>query len=228
MYPLLLAFLLAISPLLGGQTASKLSATLVVEDIRITSDSLVSSEHLQQLRQEIAKQQFGDNAKYEIASSARYELQKEGYFKCNVTTSDLEVVNETPGHSVVTVTLRIDEGQQYRLQQIRFVHNSVFASPQLRQAFAIKDQEVFDAEKIRLGLDELRKLYASEGYINFVPVPNTYPNDQAGTVALSVDIDEGKRFKIESLTFKGKWPEDDAERLAGISDFTLVALIFLN
>ena len=32
--------------------------------------------------------------------------------------------------------------------------------------------------EIRLGLEELRKLYASEGYINVVPVPNTYPNDE--------------------------------------------------
>ena len=34
------------------------------------------------------------------------------------------------------------------------------------------------------------------GYMNFVPVPNTYPNDQAGTVALMVEIDEGEQLKI--------------------------------
>jgi outer membrane protein assembly factor BamA len=119
----------------------------------------------------------------EIASRARYELQEEGYFKANVTTSDLQVLNEKPGQSVVAVTLRIDEGQQYRLQQIKFIHNKVFASSHLRQAFAIKDQDVFDAGKIRLGLDDLRKLYASEGYINFVPVPNTYRTIRSNTGA---------------------------------------------
>lgn len=97
MHLLLLAFLFASSSSLVGQAASQLSAKLVVEDIGITNDSLVSSEHLQQLRQEITNHQLGDNAKYEIVSRAIYELQKEGYFKANVTTSDLEVLNETPG-----------------------------------------------------------------------------------------------------------------------------------
>ena len=128
------------------------------------------------------------------------------------------MLNETPGQRTVAVTLRINEGQQYRLEQINFVHNRVFASSQLRQAFAIKDLELFDTEKIRLGIDELRRLYASEGYINFVPVPNTKANDQAGTVALVMDIDEGKRFRIESLILRGtkEWPESDAEKLTSI------------
>ncbi len=184
MYLLLLAFVFSISSLLVGQTDARFTAKLVVENVEITNDSLVSSEHLEQLQQEITKQEYRENAQDEIAEGARYELQKQGYFKADVTMSDLQVLSETPGQRTVAVTLRINEGRRYRLQRINFVHNRVFASSRLRQAFAIKDQDVFDTEKIRLGLEELRKLYASVGYINFVPVPNTEPNEQAGTVAL--------------------------------------------
>lgn len=133
MYLLLLAFLLAISTLLVGQTGPQLTANVVVDSVGITNDSLVSSEHLQQLRQEITKQQFGETA--EIAQRARYELQKEGYFKADVTTSDSLVLSETPGQRIIAVTLRITEGQQYRLAGINFAHNSVFTSSQLRLAF---------------------------------------------------------------------------------------------
>ena len=86
----------------------------------------------------------------------------------------------------------------------------------LRQAFAIEHDDVFDTEKIQRGLDELRKLYASQGYINFVPVPNTYPNDQTGTVTLRVDIDEGKRFRIGNLLLSNgiqPWPDNATEKL---------------
>ena len=218
MYRLLLAFLFSTSGLLIGQSGPAFTNNLVVENISITNDSLVSSEHLQQLRREITKQQYGENAEDEVAERARYELQKEGYFKADVTTSDVQVLNEAPGQRTVAVTLRISEGQQYRLKQIDFVHNRVFASSQLRQAFAIEDQDVFDTDKIRLGLDELRKLYASEGYLNFMPVPNTKANDQSGTIDLVMDIDEGKRFRIESLILSGiqQWPESDAKKLTGI------------
>lgn len=213
----LLAFVLAGSTLLIGQSAPQSSAkVVVVEDISVTNDSVVSSEHLQQLRQEITKQQYGQNAGYEIASLARYELQADGYFKAYVETLEARVLTETSGQSTVAVTLRISEGRQYRLEKITFANNKTFPSSILRQAFAIKDQDVFDTGKIRRGLEELRKLYASEGYINFVPVPNTYPNEEAGTVALRVDIDEGKQFKIGSLMVGGNWPDGDQEKLAGI------------
>ena len=79
MYLPLLVFLLAISSLLVGQTSSQLTANVAVESVRITNDSIVSSELLQQLREEITKRQYGEEA--EIAERARYEMQKEGYFK---------------------------------------------------------------------------------------------------------------------------------------------------
>ena len=218
MYLLLLAFVFSISTLLVGQTAPQFTAKLVVENIGITNDSLVSSKDLQRLQQEIAKQQYDQSGQDEIAARVRYELQKEGYFKAEVTTSDLQVLNETPAQRTVVVTLRINEGLQYRLEQINFTGNKAFASSQLRQVFAIKDQDVFDTEKIRLGIDELRRLYASEGYINCTPVPNTKANDQARTVALVMDIDEGRQFRIEGLILSGtkEWPQSDMEKLGGI------------
>lgn len=216
MYLLLLVFVFSISSLLVGQTDPHVTANLVVKSVEITNDSLVSSEHLHRLQQEITKHAYRESAQDKIAARARYELLKQGYFKADVSVSDLHVLSETPDQRTVAVTLRISEGQQYRLAQIDFSYNTAFASAQLRKAFPINDHDVFDTEKIRLGLEELRKLYASKGYINFTPVPNTYSNDQAGTVALRVDIDEGKQFKIGSLMVWGNWPEGDQEKLASI------------
>lgn len=213
---LLLILLFANSTLLVGQTDSRDTAKVVVEEIVISNDSILSSEHLQQLRQEITQHNYGNNAEDEIASRAVNELQIDGYFKAQVATLDLRVLSEMPDQRTVSATLRVDEGLQYRLQQIDFVHNKVFTSPQLRQAFAVKDHDVFDTEKIRLGLEALRKLYASEGYINSIPVPHVATNDQAATATLSLDIDEGKQFTIESLLLQGNWSEPDEAKLHGI------------
>jgi Surface antigen variable number repeat len=214
---LLLAFLLSISTLLIGQAAPQ-SVKLSVASVGITSDSLVSSEHLQQIQQEIANREYPATAEDEIAQVARYELLKDGYFKAEVSISDVTVLSETPGQRTVTVTLQINEGQQYRLARITFKHNTVFPSSQLRQAFSVKDGDLFDAEKIRLGIGELRRLYASQGYINFTPVPLTTANDQAATVALVMDIDEGKPFKVEGLILSGNkpWSEKETQELRAI------------
>ncbi len=212
--PLILLF--ANPALLVGKTDFHDSTKVVVEEIVVSNDSIVSSEHLQQLRQEITKHRYGDNAEDEIASRAVNELQTEGYFKAHVTTLDLRPLSETPDQRTVSATLRVEEGPQYRLHRIDFINNKVITSSQLRQAFTIKDGAVFNTDEIRLGLEALRKVYASDGYINAVLVPNVATNDQTETVTLSLDIDEGKQFKIESLLLQGNWSEADEARLQGI------------
>ena len=218
MYLLLVTLLFSLSTLLAGQIAPQPTINVTVASVAIANDSLVSSENVQQIQQEITKDEYGTKAEDEIAGRVRSLLQKDGYFKAEVSTSDLQVLGETPGQRTVAVTLRIDEGRQYRLGRIAFINNAVFPSSQLRQRFAIKDGDIFDVEKIRLGINELRYLYATEGYINFTPVPDTKANDQSGTIGLVVNIDEGKQFKIEGLILRGReeWPEKEAEQLQAI------------
>lgn len=58
-------------------------------------------------------------------------------------------------------------------------------------------------EKIRQGLDQMPKLYANHGYINFTPVPGTTADGQSGTVSLAIDIDEGMQFRSGRLILPG-------------------------
>lgn len=74
----------------------------------------------------------------------------------------------------------------------------------MRAAFKISQGEIFDTEKIRAGLDNLRNLYESEGYINFTPVPNATVNKDASTIALSIDVDEGAQFRLGHLMLDGQ------------------------
>jgi outer membrane protein insertion porin family len=104
--------------------------------------------------------------------------------------------------STVAVLLEISEGQQYRLREIAFSGNKVSAQ-ELRQQFAIGNGEIFDVEKIRLGLEQLRRLYAARGYINFSPVPNTEADDANRVITLRIDFDEGKQFHYGKLTMLG-------------------------
>lgn len=97
----------------------------------------------------------------------------------------------------------MDEGEQYRLKEISFKDERAFSEEELRRQFQIVDGDIFDVEKIRQGLDKMRKLYANCGYINFSPVPDTAAGDQAATVSLTIDIDEGMQFRIGSLILDG-------------------------
>ena len=162
--------------------------------------SSVSSDHLRAITEEVAKHTYpGNQPGEEIAERARYTLQQDGYFKAEVRLAG-ELVS--PMQSTVAVTLEISEGKQYRLKEIAFGGNKVISAQELRQQLAIGNGEIFDVEKIRRGLEQLRRLYAARGYVNFAPVPNTEADDENWVVTLRIDLDEGQQFHYGKLTVR--------------------------
>ena len=192
--------LLLCSGLCLGQSPTGQMGTVGVNDVEVTTDSQVSSEHLQAVMREIESHSYPPSQTEEIVERARYTLQRDGYFKADVSLADMRSVN--PAERMV-VTLAIHEGQQFRLKKITFTGNKQIPESQLRQQFEIAHGETFDTEKIRKGLDQVRRMYFSRGYINFRPVVNTKAEEDSGTVTLQIDCDEGKQFHFASWRFTG-------------------------
>src|SRR5271166_2015494 len=150
----------------------------------------------------------------EDAERVRYFYQTKGYFKALVSDPQTQIhdtsgvrwyfpFKSTPGKAV-DIKLPVEEGARYRLKEIDFTGNkAVTDTSRLRPLFKIKDGDVFDADAIRKGLDNLRKAYAALGYINFTPVPNTEPDDEKRLITLRIDLDEGKQFFVRRIEFQG-------------------------
>ena len=137
--------------------------------------------------------------------------------QAEVTAAD--VLNETAVLRTVAVTLRIREGEQYRLKKITFEKNMLFPEAQLEQAFPIKDGEIASEDKIREGERTLRDLYATKGYMQPTPDFSTILNDGAHTLSPHVAMQEGPQFTVNGLTLEGKqeWPEDQAAKLQALA-----------
>jgi outer membrane protein assembly factor BamA len=197
----LLGFLL--SPiLLLAQSPINHIAEVTVASLDVTGGSVVSSEHLSQITQEFESHSLNPNQLQEMAERARYGLQRGGYFKADVSLNDVHPIDLIGG--TIAVTLAIEEGQQYHLQQIGFSGNKALPESQLRKQFEIADGDVFDVEHIRKGLEQLRRLYAMRGYINFTPVPITETDENRAVVTLKIDCDEGKQFRFGRLAVAGR------------------------
>ena len=125
----LLGYLL--SPvLLLAQSAINHIGEVTVASLDVTSGSAVSSEHLSQITQEIEGRSYNPNQPEEIVERARYTLQREGYFKADVSLNDVRF--SSPIGGTIAVTLAIKEGQQYQLKQITFSDNKELSASQLR------------------------------------------------------------------------------------------------
>ena len=141
------------------------------------------------------------NLEEEIGERTRIALQNEGYFKAEVESKAVKV-GENPGQYHIEVLIRSPYGQ-YKLGDLRFTGAVYFPTQQLRDLFPIQQGEVFSGDKINHGLDALRRLYNSQGFVNSTPVPNVEFYDNAGVANLTVSVDEGKQFRVRSLDVLG-------------------------
>jgi outer membrane protein assembly factor BamA len=134
---------------------------------------------------------------------ARAGWQDLGYFRAAVS-GESKVLTSSAVSQSIALHVRVNEGERYALKEITFKNNKAIQDVELlRGLFPIKDGDIFSRTKIGVGLENLRKAYGELGYINFTSVPDTEFDDGNKLVALQVDFDEGKQFRIGSIRILG-------------------------
>lgn len=131
--------------------------------------------------------------KEELRDRIRDQFQRLGYFKAEVRDDiSYRELSATGDLKKVSLRVVVDPGKQYRLDHLSFSGGTVFSADELRAMVPMKDGDIFDTEKMRVGLKNLRDKYEARGYVNFVPVPNTEIDDAKQKIAVTFDLDEGK------------------------------------
>ena len=150
----------------------------------------------------------------EDAERIRFAYQDKGYFKALVEDPKTKI-RDTSGirwyfpfkathGKVADITIPVEEGNRYTIKEITFSGNKAVTNlAALRRVFKIKDGDLFNRTAIGKGLEEMRKVYGSIGYINFTSVPNTSIDDEKKQISINIDIDEGKQFYVRRIEFQG-------------------------
>jgi outer membrane protein insertion porin family len=147
----------------------------------------------------------------------RQSYQDKGYFTVKVLDQTVTMVDRGgagwkfpliyPNNrgKYADIKLPLEEGKLYHLRNTNFVGVKFFKAPEtlMRPIFGMTTGDVFSTEKLRKGLDNLRKLYGEFGFIDFVPEPDFNVDTQAGQVDLTLTADEGKQFFIRRIDFSG-------------------------
>ncbi|MGA8878046.1 MAG: POTRA domain-containing protein, partial [Candidatus Korobacteraceae bacterium] len=170
-------FVLGLAVLIACNPAFAQNAqTVTVRNLTLVNLTQVPVEDYQHIVQFVLDNKDIPATPDVIPNRVRYALQERGYFRAEVGDAATTIVSENPTEKVVDVAVRVNPGSIYKLEMLGFGGNKafdVFSAEQLRSHFPISPGEVFNTEKVRVGLDNLRKLYADEGYINFTPAPTT-------------------------------------------------------
>jgi hypothetical protein len=136
----------------------------------------------------------------------RGPLQDAGFFRAYVEVYP-QIVSIDPGEKRYSLTVRIEPGPQYRLNEIRFLNvneKEAFAFParELREHFRLRKGDLFSVSKIREGMDEVAALYGSKGYIDFTMEPETTIDD-GGPIELVMKLNEEKQYRVGKVEFLG-------------------------
>jgi outer membrane protein insertion porin family len=150
----------------------------------------------------------------EDTERVRQAYRDRGYLRGGPVGSPETKIRNESGLSLLTfrprkgkridIHMNIEEGERYRLAGINFSGYKPGTNVKaLRSVFTEKDGAIFNLTVFQKDLDNLRKAYGQDGYINFSPLPVPTFDDAKHTVTWNIDIDEGKQFTVSRIEFQG-------------------------
>jgi outer membrane translocation and assembly module TamA len=203
----------------AGSFPRPITPNVRVVEIAVETSAL-SPAAIRKTRTEIMQQRYSADAEWktDIGERIKHALNRNGYFYPEVEIQ--EVGSGAAGSKKVRkVRIRglVKPGHQYRLQEIQFRGQTAFAAEELRPLFSIGTGAIFDTDKIRQGLENLRKIYGTKGYINFVPIPDTFVDEEKHTIKLTIKMDEGPVYHVGGIRALGL-DDELVKRVAEKSD----------
>jgi outer membrane protein assembly factor BamA len=170
---------------------------VVVKDFTINGTTTLNSTELARLSGEFVGSCYNDDSE-EMQERLRAGFQEHGYFAVEVKHLTFKSSDPLGSPKPVAVEAEVAEGPKYRLAKITFLENHAVSTEALRREFPLKPGDVFERGKIASGLESLRKLYASKGFLDFTCIPDTEPSSN-GTMTLAVTVVEGPQYHMGKL-----------------------------
>jgi outer membrane protein assembly factor BamA len=157
----------------------------------------------------------GEDLSGEVESSVRGAWQDQGYFQVQVQALP-QFVRGDEKQQHYSVSVWVDEGIQYRMGNLRVVNanpddkTTVFPPETLRQQIPVQRGDLFSSAKIWQGLEALRKLYGTKGYIDFTSTTVTQVDPERQVVNLTLEFDQQRQYGLGTVEVIGGDPTTEA------------------
>ena len=175
---------------------------ILVTEFTITGTQTLSATELARMAGELSGNCFNDDSD-EMGERVRALFQDRGYFQTEVKSVKLKPGDPLASPKPVTMEAEVVEGSQFKIGEIAFAGYRAFNAEKLRQQFPLKTGAVFARSKVAAGLESLRQLYGTTGYLDFIAVPETQPGSN-GIMKLTLSIQEGPQYRLDKVEFAGK------------------------
>jgi len=179
----------------------KSDGDIVVQEIVISGTTTLNSEQLNDISDSLTSMTMANDTELP-GEYLKHEFQQRGYFDAEVTNLKVIPLDPLAKKKPVRIEAEVDEGPLFHLAEIKFTGNNTLTTDELRQMFPLHAGDVFDVEKVRLGIDNLRKQYSAKGFFECAPAPET-EKTAAAQVTVTFAIEEGIQYRMGELKISG-------------------------
>jgi outer membrane protein assembly factor BamA len=195
----------------------KVYPKIIIDDVKFEGADLPDSKKENEVVEQLKQHEFDGGSDWlnvilEVPILDAW--QESGFFNAQAS-GEFQVVSTGPEYEHVIITVQVKKGLRYRLGEVQFRESDsafdptaplAFPREELRKQIQLQDGDIFDVSKIRESLDALKRLYGSRGYIDFVAAPATKVDDKARSIALTMELQEGKQFHVGRVEIFGLPP----------------------
>ncbi len=124
----------------------------------------------------------------------------EGYIQAKI---DRPQVFVTPDKKDIYITIRVDEGEQYKIGGISFAGDIIFDEQEVRDKLKLNVGDMFSSQKLQLDLREIQAKYGDLGYAYANPIPRTDIRPQEKKVYITYEVEKGQKVYINKIKVVG-------------------------
>jgi outer membrane protein insertion porin family len=123
-----------------------------------------------------------------------------GYANFQIDSTQVAIA---PEKEDIFITINIDEGQVYKLSQIKLAGTFVVPQAELERLVLVHPGEIFDRKLITSSQELMQNRMGRDGYAfaKVEPVPTA--DNASHTVAMTFFVDPGSRVYVRNITFSG-------------------------
>jgi outer membrane protein assembly factor BamA len=176
---------------------SNKNAGILIADFTVTGTQTISATELARVTSDLVGSCFDEDSE-ELGERIRASFQERGYFAVELKNVGFKPRDPLGVPKPVTLEAEVSDGPRYKLSEITFVGNHAFSSEKLREQFSLKRGDLFERSKVASGLDSLRKLYGTQGLLDWTAFPEVKFASNA-TANLNVSIQEGPQYHMGKL-----------------------------
>lgn len=130
----------------------------------------------------------------------KYLYYNEGYIQAKIEKPQVYV---TPDKKGIYITIRVEEGEQFKVGDIDFTGDILFSREELKEFIKIDEKEVFAYEVLQKDLVQLQAKYGDLGYAFANVIPRTNIDEKNKKVDVVFEFDKGSKVYFGKINVVG-------------------------